>query len=80
MGAEDSEIVVRLYNHGIGRTENPFRAICFHLWHPEAERSRMDRNDQILEKALAEKHTVCENGIRPGPGNSETARKTPVPE
>jgi glycosyltransferase involved in cell wall biosynthesis len=66
-GREDSEIVARLYNYGIRRREHPFMAICYHLWHPENTRSRMDENDRLLDQALASNQYYCKKGINDEP-------------
>lgn len=63
-GREDSELVVRLYNYGLMRLENPFRAICYHLWHEENSRDKLDENDQLLSETLKSKHYICPNGIK----------------
>jgi len=63
-GREDSELVARFYRFGLTRKEHPFRAICYHLWHPENDRSRLDVNDGLLKAALASESHVCRNGIQ----------------
>lgn len=62
-GREDQEIVARLFRYGIQRQEHPFRAICYHLWHPENPRTRLDENDRLLAQALASETWVCEQGL-----------------
>jgi hypothetical protein len=62
-GREDQEMVVRLYKYGLKRMEHPFRAICYHLWHRENPRTRLDINDQLLKRALASDRYVCKNGL-----------------
>lgn len=62
-GREDSELAVRLYKYGLKRKENPFGAICFHLWHAEQDRSRLTLNDDLLEKSLVAPHYACTNGL-----------------
>ena len=62
-GREDSEIVVRLYKYGIQRKEHPFRAICYHLWHPENKTDDVVRNDQRLEAAQKSDTYYCRKGI-----------------
>jgi len=62
-GREDSEIVARLYNFGVQRREHPFRAICYHLWHKENSRNAIDKNDRLLENALASNDYFCQSGI-----------------
>jgi glycosyltransferase involved in cell wall biosynthesis len=62
-GREDSEFAARLFRFGIVRKDHPFLAICYHLWHPENSRARLDLNDRLLKKALASERHVCENGL-----------------
>ena len=62
-GREDSEMVVRLYKYGLKRKEHPFAAICFHLWHPENDRTQLTANDQLLAAAQAAGTYLCAHGI-----------------
>ena len=62
-GREDQEIVVRLYKYGLKRKENPFKAICYHLWHRENSRNNLEKNDKILENAIASAAFFCESGL-----------------
>jgi glycosyltransferase involved in cell wall biosynthesis len=62
-GREDSEFAVRLFKHGLVRKEHSFRAICYHLWHPENSRIRLSDNDRLLEAAMVADTSVCRNGL-----------------
>ncbi len=62
-GREDSEIVIRLYNYGLKRKENPFKAICYHLWHPENSRNNLRKNDEIMEDTRAVGGYACSSGL-----------------
>ncbi|RLB93168.1 MAG: glycosyl transferase family 2 [Deltaproteobacteria bacterium] len=62
-GREDSELVVRLFKYGLKRKENPFKAICFHLWHHENQRNCLENNDMILQKAMESKSFFCKAGL-----------------
>ncbi len=62
-GREDSELAVRFYKAGMRRKEHPFKAICYHLWHPEQHRERLTVNDALLEKALHSHSHTCTNGL-----------------
>jgi hypothetical protein len=62
-GREDSEFAVRLFKHGLARKEHPFRAVCYHLWHPENFRTRLSNNDRLLQAAMAADTCVCRNGL-----------------
>lgn len=62
-GREDSELVVRLFAYGLKRRIHPFRAICFHLWHADNSRERLDHNDAILKKAVASNDYYIRRGL-----------------
>ena len=62
-GREDSELAVRLINSGVRRLDLRGRALCFHLWHPPVSRAELASNDEMLAKAILEKHTRCEQGL-----------------
>lgn len=62
-GREDSEFVVRLMKSGLVRKNIKFNAIQFHLYHPENNRTTLDKNDLILNKAIKNSSYFCENGI-----------------
>ncbi len=62
-GREDSEFVTRLFRYGLKRKENPFKAICYHLWHGENSRNNLEKNDRILENAAASAAFFCESGL-----------------
>lgn len=62
-GREDSELAVRLFNYGLKRKSHPFMAICFHLWHPENDRSRLSDNDELLAAVKSATDYTCKNGI-----------------
>ena len=62
-GREDSEFVVRLMNNGIQRRTLKFLAIQYHLWHDEAQRESLAKNDFLLQKTIDQKLDWCESGI-----------------
>ncbi|MCG8618965.1 MAG: glycosyltransferase family 2 protein [Desulfobacterales bacterium] len=62
-GREDSEFVTRLFRFGVKRREHPFRAICYHLWHPENARDSLAENERILEETKQSTSWMCNNGI-----------------
>ncbi|HCY86043.1 MAG TPA: glycosyl transferase family 2 [Desulfobacteraceae bacterium] len=62
-GREDSEFVIRLYRFGVKRREHPFRAICYHLWHPENTRDGLAENERILDKTKQSAAWACSDGI-----------------
>jgi GT2 family glycosyltransferase len=63
-GREDSEMVVRLYKYGLKRKEHPFAAVCFHLWHPENNRTQLSINDKLLAQAQAADTYLCAQGLQ----------------
>ena len=62
-GREDSELAVRLMNSGVLRRDVRGRCLCYHLWHPPADRSRVAANDALLDAALRTRATRCEPGL-----------------
>jgi glycosyltransferase involved in cell wall biosynthesis len=62
-GREDSEFAMRLLNNGIKRKNLRFNALQFHLWHYEANRDCLNKNDLILKAAIDTKLTWCIHGI-----------------
>lgn len=65
-GREDSDLVARLFKAGLKRKVAPFCAMLFHLWHPENSRANLERNDEILKRALKMPGYACENGLVKG--------------
>lgn len=62
-GREDSELVARLYNYGLRRKNHPFLAACYHLWHPENDRSRLAFNDALLKEGIVSDNYYCRKGL-----------------
>ena len=62
-GREDSELAVRLMNSQVKRLDVRGRALCYHLWHPPADRANLPTNDGLLEKAIASGARRCEQGL-----------------
>ncbi len=62
-GREDSELVVRLYKYGLKRKENPFKAICYHLWHKENDRAGLEKNDALLQQVIDSPSYECRAGL-----------------
>ncbi len=62
-GREDSELAVRFYRYGLKRKEHPFMAICFHLWHPDHDKTRLSTNDELLRKVVESSEYTCSNGL-----------------
>ncbi len=62
-GKEDSEFFVRMMNKGINRKTLRFNAIQYHLWHTEANRGLLKKNEQLLNKTINENLDWCNIGI-----------------
>ncbi len=60
-GREDSEFIERLYNIGIKRKNLKFAGIQYHLYHKEGSSNSL--NDSILEYAIQNKLTWCDDGV-----------------
>ena len=56
-GPDDSDIAVRLLNHGLTIKSARFAAPVLHLWHREEDRGNLEQNRRFLESALREKRT-----------------------
>ena len=69
-GREDSEFVCRLYRFGLKRIENPFRAVCYHLWHRENSRQSLKKNDRLLEEIRDAGVYYCPDGLDSLAGNN----------
>lgn len=62
-GREDSELAVRLMNHNVQRLDVRGRCVCYHLWHPPADRSKLPVNDHLLEDAIRTRSRRCDLGL-----------------
>ncbi len=61
-GREDTDLVFRFYHNGLKRTFFKLRGVAWHLWHKEADRSELLKNDSILEE------TIRTKAVRTSPG------------
>lgn len=52
-GFEDSDLAVRLLNHGVRRKEGAFATGVLHLWHRENDRARAGENWRRLQARIA---------------------------
>lgn len=52
-GKEDSDIIARLLHAGARRKDGLFATGVIHLWHPEADRSRLTENERKLAEVTA---------------------------
>jgi GT2 family glycosyltransferase len=63
-GREDSDLLVRLLRAGVRRKDGLGATGVLHLWHPEADRSRLSDNEQRLA------HVIANGGVRAARGIS----------
>ena len=62
-GLEDSDLVVRLLHAGVHRKDGRFATGVLHLWHPEADRSRLQENRRRLDKVLSGDRVQAKQGL-----------------
>lgn len=62
-GREDTDLVFRFYHAGFRRTYFKLRGVVYHIWHKEADRDSLLKNDSILEATIREKKTNCALGV-----------------
>ena len=54
-GREDADLAVRLFNNGVCRKEGIFATCVLHLWHPESDRNKLEKNDALLHQHIEQK-------------------------
>lgn len=62
-GREDSDIFIRLMRAGVRRKDGRFATGVLHLWHPEADRSRLEQNDRQLRDVLNSTRIRARQGL-----------------
>jgi glycosyltransferase involved in cell wall biosynthesis len=62
-GREDSDLLIRLLHSGVRRKDGRFATGVIHLWHPEADRTRLPANDALLQAALHTRRTRAQCGL-----------------
>jgi glycosyltransferase involved in cell wall biosynthesis len=62
-GREDSDLLVRLLRTGIRRKDGAFATGVVHLWHTEADRSRLGDNQRKLDEVIASERVRAERGM-----------------
>jgi cellulose synthase/poly-beta-1,6-N-acetylglucosamine synthase-like glycosyltransferase len=62
-GREDAELAARMMNAGVQRMDARGRALCYHLWHPPADRGKLPANDELLAEAVEKSVQRCELGL-----------------
>ena len=77
-GREDSDIFVRMIRHGVRRKDGRLGATVLHLWHPEADRSRLDLNQRQLDQLLADRRERAQQGLTWLAQSIERSRREPA--
>jgi glycosyltransferase involved in cell wall biosynthesis len=62
-GREDSDLFIRLIRAGVRRKDGRFATGVLHLWHPEADRSRLVENDRQLAEVLHSNRIAARHGL-----------------
>lgn len=62
-GKEDSDIIARLLHAVIGRKDGVFATGVLHLWHAEADRSRLAENERKLVDIIAGRGIRARRGL-----------------
>jgi glycosyltransferase involved in cell wall biosynthesis len=62
-GKEDSDLLVRLVHAGVRRKDGACATGVLHLWHPEADRSRLSQNEKRLEAVVNSERVKAEWGL-----------------
>lgn len=62
-GREDSDLLVRLIHAGIHRKNGTFATGVIHLWHREADRSRLSHNDSLLTDVVSGDQARARSGL-----------------
>ena len=63
-GHEDIELAARLINAGLLQKKVKLMAICYHMYHPVASRSNVDRNYGFYEEVVKSGSRYCINGYQ----------------
>ena len=62
-GKEDSDLLVRLLHAGVRRKDGAYATGVLHLWHPDADRSRLSDNERRLAEVAKSLRVRAERGI-----------------
>jgi glycosyltransferase involved in cell wall biosynthesis len=62
-GLEDSDIVIRMIRAGVRRKDGRFATGVLHLWHPEADRSRLAANQARLDELIKSDRVRAVSGL-----------------
>ena len=73
-GKEDSDFIARLLHAGVHRKDGIFATGVLHLWHAEADRSRLAENERKLAGIVAGRGVRAQRGLMALRGEAATAR------
>lgn len=62
-GKEDSDFIARLLHAGVRRKDGVFATGVLHLWHAEADRSRLAENERKLAGIVASRGVRAQRGL-----------------
>lgn len=62
-GREDSDLFVRLIRAGVRRKDGRWATGVLHLWHAEADRSRLSENERRLDEILSGDRIAATRGL-----------------
>jgi glycosyltransferase involved in cell wall biosynthesis len=62
-GKEDSDLLVRLLHAGVRRKDGACATGVLHLWHQDADRSRLSDNEQRLAHVIESRRVRAEQGM-----------------
>ncbi|MBR8537356.1 glycosyltransferase family 2 protein [Carboxylicivirga sediminis] len=62
-GHEDTDLFIRLFNYGLKRHNNKFRALTYHLYHPIENTDNAHNNKALAEKMKGNSSYFCPNGL-----------------
>ena len=62
-GREDSELIIRMMNHGCKGKRIRYSGIVYHIWHQSVSKNSLNKNDIIQQKAIDNSIKRCTNGV-----------------
>jgi len=62
-GRGDSDLLARLMRAGVRRRDGRMATGVLHLWHAEADRSRLPENERRLDAILATQRIRAQRGL-----------------
>jgi glycosyltransferase involved in cell wall biosynthesis len=72
-GKEDSDLLVRLLHAGVRRKDGAYATGVLHLWHPAADRSQLNANEQKLADVIKSGRVRAEQGLSSLDGDPPSA-------